>query len=89
MTVYNLLTKNSEDIREALQRQQALLDALKEENIEALVLDRCVVDCPYRRKLKTILLETVQVLEGTRRAFKSRQLEMLRKKLTQTLAGID
>lgn len=37
-------------------------------------------------RLRGAILETVEALEGTRKSFKSRQLEMLRKKLLRVLA---
>jgi len=36
--------------------------------------------------LKEMLLETIQVLEESRKAFKSKQLEAFRKKLIKVLA---
>ena len=38
------------------------------------------------RRLTEALWQTIEVLEGTRKAFKSRQLEALRKKLMTVLA---
>ena len=38
------------------------------------------------RRVREILLEAIEVLEGTRKAFKSKQLEMLRKKMIRVLA---
>jgi hypothetical protein len=43
-------------------------------------------DCPHRRMLLDLVLDSVQVLDDTRKAFKSRQLEALRKKLLRVLA---
>lgn len=45
-----------------------------------------LVDCPHKRQMKEVLQEVIAVLEETRRAFKSKQLEALRKKLTGLLA---
>ena len=59
----------------------------KEDN--KLILKRCVSTCPHKRKLKEVLLESIQVLEESKKAFKSKQLETLRKKLTRILAEID
>jgi hypothetical protein len=36
-------------------------------------------------KLKEAIKETIEVLEQTRKAFKSKRLELLRKRLTQVL----
>ncbi len=40
-------------------------------------------------KLKEALKEAISVLEKTRSSFKSKQLEVLRKKLTQTLIDME
>jgi len=85
MTVYELLIKNFEDIQVMLEDHGCLLKSLKKGD-DTLVLCRCVSACPYKRRLKETLLETIQVLEESRKAFKSKQLETLRKKLIKVLA---
>lgn len=45
----------------------------------------CSDSCPSRRALQRVLVETIEALEQTRRSFKSRQIETLRKKLTRIL----
>ena len=42
-------------------------------------------NCPYRRRFKKILADTVEELEKSKRSFKSKQLEALRKRLCQEL----
>jgi hypothetical protein len=42
-------------------------------------------DCHHQQMLMSMLAETVQVLEETRKAFKSKQLEILRKRLLRVL----
>jgi len=44
------------------------------------------VSCPHIRKLRVTLADTIVALEETRKAFKSKQLEELRKKLIGVLA---
>ena len=44
-------------------------------------------DCACRRLLRSTLLETISVLDDTRRNFKSKQLAALRHKLTEVLAN--
>jgi hypothetical protein len=85
MTAYELLTKNLEDIQMILEEQGCLLNHLKEGG-DAPVLHRCVSLCPHKQKLNETLLETIQVLEVSKKAFKSKQLEALRKKLIEVLA---
>ena len=43
-------------------------------------------DCPHRRLLRETLADAIAVLEETRRAFKSKRLQALRKSLTEILA---
>jgi len=42
-------------------------------------------NCPYRKRFKKVLADTVEELEKTRRSFKSKGLEALRKKLCKEL----
>jgi hypothetical protein len=42
-------------------------------------------NCPYRRRFKKVLADAVEELEKTRRSFKSKQLEALRKRLCKEL----
>jgi hypothetical protein len=42
--------------------------------------------CRHKQKLKETLVETIEALEKTRAAFKSKQIEALRKKLIRVLA---
>ncbi len=42
--------------------------------------------CRHQRRLCQFLIETAEVLEGTRKAFKSKQLEALRKECLRVLA---
>jgi hypothetical protein len=47
---------------------------------------KCVWSCcPHQRMLYKLLLETVLALDDTRKSFKSRQLEQLRKRLLEAL----
>ncbi len=48
----------------------------------------CNGDCPHRHQFKAVLIDTIKILEGTRKNFKSKQIEALRQKLTETLAKI-
>jgi hypothetical protein len=48
--------------------------------------------CPRRSRelmMKTAIKEAIDVLEESRKAFKSKRLEALRKKLTQVLIDAD
>jgi hypothetical protein len=43
-------------------------------------------ECPHRRRLRETLADVIVVLEKTRKAFKSKQLEVLRRRLLGVLA---
>jgi len=43
-------------------------------------------DCPYRHQFKETIANTIRKLENTRKNFKSKQIELLRKELTAILA---
>ncbi|MBN2034415.1 MAG: hypothetical protein JW836_14170 [Deltaproteobacteria bacterium] len=88
MTAYELLTRNLEDIRAMLEDHGCLLNCLKEEGDTPVLLSHSVSGCPYKQRLRETLLETIQALEESRKAFKSKQLEALRKKLIGVLAEI-
>lgn len=45
------------------------------------------VECPRLERLRAALRETTEVLEQTRTSFKCKRLEVMRKKLTDLLAG--
>jgi hypothetical protein len=78
------ILRSAETLEERLREHRRLLAQAGE---EGAVFDGCFfTDCPHRRKLRATLLEAIETLEETRRAFKSKQLEALRKKLLAVLA---
>jgi hypothetical protein len=85
MTVQEALQLSAEELgRRAEAHRRLLARAL--EGREA-ALDVCpLADCPHRRVLRETLLNAVEVLEDTRRAFKSKKLEALRKGMIEVLA---
>lgn len=85
MTAYELLSRNLEDIRLKVEEQGRLLNCLTKSGAPADFL-HCVSVCAGERRLKEMLLETIQELEESRKAFKSKRLEALRKKLVQALS---
>ena len=46
-----------------------------------------LVDCPRLSRLQAALRETIEVFEETRSSFKSKRLEVMRRKLIGILAG--
>jgi phosphate uptake regulator len=87
MTTIDILRASARELQQRAEEHQRLIAAAIEENDVKRALDACnLSDCPHRRELKQMLLEAVCVLEDTRKAFKSRQLEALRKKMIRVLA---
>jgi hypothetical protein len=69
------------------QQRQVLLKVIDERRDEGRSVDYCpLVDCMPRQKYRAAVLDAIQVIEETRRSFKSRQLEELRKRLGNLLA---
>ncbi|OPY13089.1 MAG: hypothetical protein A4E69_01859 [Syntrophus sp. PtaB.Bin138] len=88
MNHYDLLARNLEEIQAALKDQENLLDGLRKGG-GIPVLSSCVSgSCPHRHKFKETLLDAISVLEESRKSFRSKQLEALRKKLTRVLGEI-
>ncbi|OPY67625.1 MAG: hypothetical protein A4E57_02217 [Syntrophorhabdaceae bacterium PtaU1.Bin034] len=85
MTAREALDESIREIRVKIEQHELLLTQL-EEGSNASVLNCDGINCRHSRLLKDILLETVEVLENSRKAFKSKDLELLRKKLIRVLA---
>jgi hypothetical protein len=68
-------------------QRDVLLKHLEDSATSGEKISYCpLVDCTPREKYRAALIEAVRVLEETRRSFKSKQLEELRKKLQAVLA---
>lgn len=85
--IINVIDKSAEDLHLKIDIHRHLMTAILEQklrdgNIKELFLPPC-----YHKEvsLKEAVKETIDVLEQTRKAFKSKRLEALRKKLTQVL----
>jgi hypothetical protein len=79
------LNRNLEDIRLEVEEQGRLLNCLTKSGAP-VDFPHCFSVCAGERRLKEMLLEAIQVLEESRKAFKPRRLEALRKKLIQALS---
>ena len=80
---------NAEELQRRFEQHLRLLeravegdDAGHDEAGETCVLP----DCPHRRRLRETLAEAIAILEETRKAFKSKRLEALRKRFIRVLA---
>jgi hypothetical protein len=87
MTTIDILQASARELQQRAEEHRRLITAAIEENDVRGVLDAChLSDCSHRQELKEILVEAISVLEDTRKAFKSRQIEALRKKMIRILA---
>ncbi len=85
--IINVIDKSAEELHLKIDIHRHLMTDILEQrlgdgNIKEFFLPSC-----YHKEvnLKEAVKETIDVLEQTRRAFKSKRLETLRKKLTQVL----
>lgn len=81
------INKSTEKLHQKIDMQQCLIAAILEQkkddaSIKQFSLPLCSYD---KSKFKEAIVETINVLEESRKAFKSKSLETLRKKLTQIL----
>jgi hypothetical protein len=85
MTVREALQQSAEELERQAEAHRRLMARAMGGEDAGLYACR-LVDCPYRRRLRDTLKDAITVLEESRRAFKSKQLEVLRKKLIGVLA---
>lgn len=81
------LDKSAEELHQRIDMHFYLVNTILkqrvgDENIKRLVLSSLY---PDQSRLKEAIKEAIEVLEESRKSFKSKRLEALRKKLTQVL----
>ena len=83
-----IIDNSTKDLHNRIDMQRHILTAVIEKKIKRTeICPDCIFSgCPHKKKLKDVLTEVIGILEDTKKAFKSKRLEMLRKKLIQTLA---
>lgn len=81
-----LIERSTQDLHDRVDMQGHLLRSVLDGIEDGCPVDLCaLVDCPHRRLLHQVLTETIEVLEETKKAFKSKRLEKLRKRLMEVL----
>jgi hypothetical protein len=86
--VIHALSASVKKLQQGIDTHCCLLASLKGEDIDRRNLDPLLDDCPkYNREqeYKAAIEEAINVIEESRKAFKSKRLEALRKKLTKVL----
>jgi hypothetical protein len=82
-----IINRSAEELHQKIDMQHYLMTTLLEkkvgdETVKQLVLP---ISSPDENRLKQAIKETIDILEESRKSFKSKRLEVLRKKLTQVL----
>jgi len=85
MTTREAIQRSAQELGVRIDEHRRLLGTFLEGG-EAKLGTSGLLDCPHKRQMKEVLQEVITVLEETRRAFKSKQLEALRKQLVGVLA---
>jgi hypothetical protein len=81
------IAQSADDLRRRIDHHQALVARLGGE--EAGVETCLDAERASRARVRSALADAIETLDGTRRAFKSRELEVLRKRLTRVLVELD
>ncbi len=84
-----LVRRSAEQLRQRIESHCRLLGLINEKGGDSEARRegnlRKNYDGPDAQRLRRAIVEAISVLDGTRKCFKSRQLENLRKKLTKAL----
>ena len=81
------IDKSAEELHQRIDMHRYLMNTILEQRVgDESIKKLSLSSNSYNQSgLKEAIKETIEVLEQTRKAFKSRRLEALRKKLTQVL----
>ncbi len=90
MTAQRAIQDSAEDLQQKFNEHMLLLCVAFSEGIaDGKVNVYCRSECFYRFRFRETLTRVIRTLESTRKAFKSKQLEALRKELLMVLADDD
>ena len=82
-----VINRSAEELHQKIDMQCYLMTTLLEKKVANETIKELALPTyfPNENRLKQAIMETIDVLEESRKAFKSKRLEVLRKKLTQVL----
>jgi len=82
-----VINRSAEELHQKIDMQRYLMTTLLEKKVGDDTIKQLALPTysPDEKRLKQAIMETIDVLEESRKAFKSKRLEVLRKKLTQVL----
>ena len=82
------LSNSIKELQQGIDMHCCLVTSIVEEKLDEGSLQSLLDQCPKRSRevrLENAIKETIETLEESRKSFKSKRLEALRKKLTQLL----
>jgi hypothetical protein len=88
----NAINENVKELHQGIDMHRCLVASILEQKMDNFNLQSFLKICPSHSrqlKLKEAIKEAIDVLEESRKAFKSKKLEALRKRLTQVLIDAD
>ncbi|OGP65455.1 MAG: hypothetical protein A2157_13025 [Deltaproteobacteria bacterium RBG_16_47_11] len=81
-----IIERSIRDLHDRVNMQHSVLLTILGKIKNPTSFEPCsMADCPHKKLFHRVLLETIEVLEETKRSFKSKRLEELRKRLTDLL----
>lgn len=81
-----IIERSTRDLHERVTTQQNMLLAILGMIKDLPHVGPCLADdCPHKKLFRGVLLETIGVLEETKKSFKSKRLEELRTRLMEIL----
>ena len=84
----NALTNSIKELQQGIDMHCCLVTSIVEDKLDERYLQPLLDKCPKRSRelrLEQAIKETIDILEESRKAFKSKRLEALRKNLIQVL----
>jgi hypothetical protein len=84
------LNKSVQELQQGIDMHTCLIASMLGKDVDQRNLKTLMDGCPWKSReahLKDAIKEAIDVLDESRKAFRSKQLEFLRKKLTQVLIG--
>ncbi|MBW1691040.1 MAG: hypothetical protein JRI71_10980 [Deltaproteobacteria bacterium] len=81
-----VIDKSAEELHQRIDMHRYLMATILDKKVSENRLNNVLLPDPRRElELKETIRETIEVLEETRKAFKSKRLEVLRKRLINVL----
>jgi hypothetical protein len=90
--IINAITASAKELQQGIDTHCCLMTSILEGKMDAHSLEPLLDLFPKSSrelKLEKAIQEAIDTIENSRKAFKSKQLEILRKKLTQVLIETD